>query len=313
MGWRATLTILGYIQIDSGSSMLPAKPSIARMEHLFQEQMKTKPLGVEELKHGSDHWVFKVTTPNNVYVMRFPIQPVYIKRLHAVAELNREWHKRGVPVPLTVAIGNGFSIEQFREGVPLNHSSISETQRRALMVEWGKLLRRMHGLKAHGYGRPRGKTLKGRHVTWDAFLQNGWNSILQNLSQKNILGKREVEALKIMFREFPQHKGKGSVLHGDLYPSHVLVHGGRINGIIDAADLLIGDRLFDLGILRTAVRDKKHFEQIMQGYGNADRRKIDKYAIYFLLGKVSKGRTRRRERKQLLREMVRKINGRRRR
>lgn len=288
---------------------METKPSVSKVGQLFQQQMKLKPARVEELRHGADHWVFKVTTAKQAYVVRFPISETYAARLHATAAANRAWHARGVPVPRPIVIGNGFAIEQFREGVHLHHSSISERQRQALRVEWGKLLRRMHTLQAKGYGNPRGKALKGAHSTWEAFLQQGWNSILQNLSGTNILGRREVEALKIMFREFPQHKGEGNVLHGDLYASHVLVHRGKINGIIDAADLLVGDPLFDLGILRTATRDKKHFEQIMQGYGNVDRRKIEMYAIYFLLGKVSKGRTRRRERKQLLREMVRKING----
>jgi aminoglycoside phosphotransferase (APT) family kinase protein len=53
--------------------------------------------------------------------------------------------------------------------------------------------------------------------------------------------------------------------HGDLQAAHVFVEGDVVTGIIDWADAVQGDALFDLAVL--TVGHEEHLDDVVRGYG----------------------------------------------
>lgn len=57
-----------------------------------------------------------------------------------------------------------------------------------------------------------------------------------------------------------------TVVHGDLYPRHLLVHEGRLSGIIDWGDVHEGHPSMDLSVMYTGF-DSKHHAAFLAAYG----------------------------------------------
>ena len=61
----------------------------------------------------------------------------------------------------------------------------------------------------------------------------------------------------------------GAVLnHGDFGPDHILVHEGRISGIIDAGEAFVGPAEYDLAYLACYITDQQ-FEAVLHAYPKA--------------------------------------------
>lgn len=83
----------------------------------------------------------------------------------------------------------------------------------------------------------------------------------------NGLDRRDVEAAWAALSAAPVWAGPARWLHGDLHPANLLVHEGRLSGVVDFGDLTSGDPATDLlvvwqllpasarPVLRQALRD----------------------------------------------------------
>lgn len=59
---------------------------------------------------------------------------------------------------------------------------------------------------------------------------------------------------------------KACVVHGDLYPRHVLVHDGIVAGVIDWGDVHLGHPAMDLSLMVTGF-DPEHWPSFQRAYG----------------------------------------------
>ena len=61
--------------------------------------------------------------------------------------------------------------------------------------------------------------------------------------------------------------GQGVLLHGDLMPRHIWNDKGRLAGLIDWGDAMVGDPLFDLA--RCSMASEEAFQRLLRGYGGS--------------------------------------------
>lgn len=59
-----------------------------------------------------------------------------------------------------------------------------------------------------------------------------------------------------------------TVVHGDLYPRHLLVHEGRLSGIIDWGDVHQGHPSMDVSVMFTGF-DSEHHDAFLASYGRS--------------------------------------------
>lgn len=66
--------------------------------------------------------------------------------------------------------------------------------------------------------------------------------------------------------EHVQPTAAETVVHGDLYPRHLLVHEGKLSGIIDWGDVHLGHPSMDLSVMYTGF-DAEHHAGFLAAYG----------------------------------------------
>jgi aminoglycoside phosphotransferase (APT) family kinase protein len=68
----------------------------------------------------------------------------------------------------------------------------------------------------------------------------------------------------------PGHAGPPAWVHGDLHPANILVHDGRISGVIDFGDITAGDPAADLSVAWMLLPPRAHgvFRSAYEAIGN---------------------------------------------
>jgi aminoglycoside phosphotransferase (APT) family kinase protein len=106
-------------------------------------------------------------------------------------------------------------------------------------------------------------------------------TILGDRIDRETVQARWDEALRV-----PAWDGPPLWLHGDLHPANILVHDGRISGVIDFGDITSGDPATDLAVAWSLIA-AEHRETFWAAYGpqadEATRRRAKGWALAFSL------------------------------
>lgn len=141
-------------------------------------------------------------------------------------------------------------------------------QRMGFAFQIGDLLRRLHKVVP----------TSELSTTFQANWPKGFSDFLVRQHQL-VSAKSELAVIPIyeeILRLSPKTlmSGWGSILHGDLDGSHILVSNGQISGVIDFGDTKIGDPLYDFVSVHLDLfdHDPRLFAEMLRGY-NLDHRK----------------------------------------
>jgi aminoglycoside phosphotransferase (APT) family kinase protein len=266
---------------------------------IFWDNIGEEPIEINDLTNGMDHYVYQVVFPRRRLVIRFPKRRMYQAKLVPTSWANKKWAKMGVPVPNPLIFSNKFVIETFLDGKPMRYSIIKNPK--PVLLETGKLLSKMHKLSLPGYGPPY-YSLRGRAKTWDQYVSQWWEKLLMDAKRENVFIPEEMKKIRKVYSLRPRYMGKGKVLHADIIPKHILIKKGKISGIIDASDLMVGDPMYELGLFKLYYKkdeEGKDFNAVLEGYGKHDPKRIAFYSIHVLLHRTirhKKGRLRRKKR-----------------
>ncbi|MEI6345794.1 MAG: aminoglycoside phosphotransferase family protein [bacterium] len=201
--------------------------------------------------------------------------------------------KVGVPAPemllvdsLSVGGKNVYvCVETKLPGVGLDTVPVSE--RTGILRELGELLGRLHSIKTEGFGildsEGRGKFTSvpelviGDHQVHFRKIINALEGRTEDISCLQ-------EASAILEKEAQSHvKDAPCLVHNDLCPQHVLVHNGKISGIIDFESAQGADASVDFG--RWEIRYGKDYplNSIEEGY---DQRNAHFWKMYRTFGSL---------------------------
>jgi aminoglycoside phosphotransferase (APT) family kinase protein len=112
----------------------------------------------------------------------------------------------------------------------------------------------------------RGVPLAERHKV---FMENV-DAVGDGLDRAAVLGQWEVAVAT------PRWDGPPVWLHGDLHPANVLVHDGRVSGVIDFGDITSGDPAIDLAIAWMLL-PAGHHGAFRDAYGAANAHGVDEH------------------------------------
>ncbi len=279
------------------------KPTKKQVEQIVEKHFEEESVSIRDLTSGGDHWVFKISLKKKTLVIRFPRTKEYQSKLSPAAWLCTQWRKKRIPLPEPILVTKSFCIERFIPGKTLKESILPARKKEKILFALGKLIRKMHTLKGKGWGEPR-YSPKGKSHSWAAYLDRWWKPSIRTLRKKAFLPKKTIKRLEEIYAEnLPFYSGKGAFLHNDIKPHHVILRENGIAGIIDASDFIVGDPLYELGLLREYT-PKKEFEALMKGYGTRNEKKALFYTLYQLAGRIARYRGRRGKRKIKLREIL---------
>jgi aminoglycoside phosphotransferase (APT) family kinase protein len=179
----------------------------------------------------------------------------------------------GCPVPAVLGFGRlghgaGMSafIMNFVDGVPLARPD-------PVLREVGVRLRELHDVRVPGFG-------SLSDASWDdtggfSLRNDSWRGFLEGVvgEVRALRGSYAVAAAAAdAVADAVEARGEalaaveiGSLCHGDLKLGHVFVDGGRLAGIIDWGDAVVGDPVWD--VARFAHRaDASSLSLLLEGY-----------------------------------------------
>lgn len=198
--------------------------------------------------------------------------------------------EESIPVPQVISyqenpptIGHPTMIIEAAEGVSLEETNLSETEKEKIYQSWGEILRRINEIKLEGFGTLEvvdGK-LRGKYKSYEEYChsqENNYNEVVNTLVKNNLITPEEAEKLHRIIKEINSlNFGQASLLHRDLKKEHIFINHGKITGIIDLGRLQAGDPRNDIAksLLYQNNKEKDFFKK---GYGKlADDPIVIKY------------------------------------
>lgn len=222
-----------------------------------------------------------IENKSNIFALKRTKEPLYSLWLNEeVSVLNCLSNKTNLPIPkvkkfiVESSKNHSWALIEYLEGVTLRSALTNEKnqeKRKNLIYNFGKVLSRIHSTPCPV------ELMPDKPWIDDMLFKAEYN-----LRHFKVVGSEELlEKIKMNI----PNKFKQTLIHGDYTIDNVLVHNGRISGVIDWAGGTYGDPRYDVSL---AVRPKPNVfengdrEVFFEGYG---RRIIDnKEYDYFVNG-----------------------------
>jgi len=234
-------------------------------------------------------------------VVRVPAQPKDVRPPQHNPEHQRwvldQYQLQGIPVPLALYCDNhdDFLIESCVEGKEVVHLAPHIVQ--SSYVEIGRHLKDMHKVRTKKFGHFGPEPGVGTDESWYAFLKhffiNRLNIIESSGTWDHELCER-IRAVTAKLQNYFETFSHPCLVHGDMNTSNVFldeVNGNwQVSGIIDFADALSGDPLFDLGGLLLEIHIYTQIEplwsdlkEVLEGYGALTAQEEELVKFYALV------------------------------
>lgn len=251
------------------------------MNHIKEASRIMTKLGYNILKavdksKGSDHKIVLLYTDKGNYVYRYcSNNKAIMSHTYAI----NKWSNLGFPK--LVVKKRYYLIETMIPGKDMSESKLTNEQKLRIMRKLGIILKKMHHIKTKKYG----------YLIKPGVGQvNNWNKYIVRLTRRRmkILSPNLITRIKNYLKNNIIECHNPVLLHKDINPENIMVYKGNLSGIIDAADAVSGDPLYDIAIVydRFRNRDKKYPDALVKSYGKVDLKKLEYYTIINLIRRI---------------------------
>ena len=214
---------------------------------------------------------------NAVYEVDVDARPVVVKAstmhdaLRAEAWTCARGARAGLAVPAVLGFGRLGTDGSMSAFIMSRVDGLPIPSEHPAFPEVGVGLRRLHDVRLPGFGWLAEASWDERghvsfpHSSWLGFLKGissdarGLDSVIAAPVAEAVAAAMDAHADALAAVEV------GALCHGDLKPAHILVDAGRLAGVIDWGDAVVGDPLWD--IARFAHRtDERSISLLLEGY-----------------------------------------------
>ncbi len=174
-----------------------------------------------------------------------------------------------------------FCVENKIEGVSLQElikqKALSQSEIKDLAISAGEILSKIHSIKTKGFGEINSSGV-GKFETWSEYMfeQNKNSDVVFEQAKKiGVDAKLIQQAFVILEKNKDIYNNIDSRLaHSDYDIKHILIHKGKINGIIDFENCRGADIAYDFSWWNYFGKNRPSVEWLIEGYkGNGDLEK----------------------------------------
>jgi aminoglycoside phosphotransferase (APT) family kinase protein len=245
-------------------------------DHFGRLDVSAQPAGV-----SGNHYAYIVRSGPDAAFFRADdgkLDDDYMLAEQAVIDLVRA---RGIPAPHVYRVDASMSRYPIRyqlmELVPgqcLNELHRAGALDKSLVgLQAGRHIAALHAIELDGFGflntelLARGRRLVGLDSTNRSYFYKRLEDHLRFVLDHDFLSSQEVRSIEELFRDHDHllSLDRGSVLHKDLAFWNMVGEPSRIRAIVDWDDVVIGDPVDDLAILKCFYQDDV-FLPVLQGY-----------------------------------------------
>lgn len=229
------------------------------LKELVHRIFPTQPLRVERVAEGVSTYVYRIIFQHETFYLR--VLPEGGASFAPEVFAHTLLRQLQIKVPDVIYFEHCYEPLQRSvmvttevKGIPISQSSqLRQEELEAIVIEAGRDLARINGVKVEGFGwvkrdLPDTEHIRAEKTTDRAFMLEYWESDLAYLS-KHVLDASEIMILeKIRERYDYLLEGEQACLaHGDFDATHIFQENGRYSGIIDFGEIRGTNRWYDLG------------------------------------------------------------------
>ena len=250
------------------------------------------PTAVTRFPSGYCHSVYRVQTESGGYVLRVTgqeNQAYYFGSVQWLPALS----KLGIPAPDLLRhgpYGDGFyALISLIPGQDLGdvYPTLSEDEKRGIVKELSEIQRKVARLPMSGlYGYPQSADCS--FPTWRGYLKSLVDRAYTRIVKNNVFDPAvcarvtaRMNALEDYFRAVPP-----AAFLDDITTKNVLIHNGKLSGIVDVDEVCYGDALLVIGCTHMALlktqADPRYVSYWLEAI-NADEAQRNAAAFYTLL------------------------------
>ncbi len=240
-----------------------------------------EPTFVEAFGVSGNHYSYRIHYPDQIIFFRSDdgkIDDDYMDAEAAAIKLARE---AGVPVPEVIATDTSkktfpvrYQLLENIAGEPMSDLYQAGTlDRTSTATQLGRFLAQMHQQQLEGFGFFNTETLRneqkivGLDSSNEAYFYKRLDDHLRFLQDTAFLQPEEVKTVESLFAKHRHHLQleKGSLVHKDIAYWNLVGTPEEIHAIIDWDDVISGDPIDDLAIVRCFYQDDV-FLPLVEGY-----------------------------------------------
>lgn len=269
---------------------------------------------IEDLSSGCDNWIFCVlydeqgSDEATKVILRFPRKlsnpdcPV-MHRPRFQAKILNLLGENGIPCPKLLHVGDNYLIESYVTGIDLAKVQINcKNQLKKIFTEIGFCVKKLHSIDCcenFGYivdiDQNRDQLI-GKYDNWLTMFEEEFPANLKNCLDSRLIDQKMFQLLDDLYSDVKPYLMSYSVprlLHSDICGNNIRIvtnsdgTGYQFNGLIDFADCMSGDPMFDLGeLLLSYYGDYTVIDMFETGYRRLsaeDKHMIRFYAIHYNL------------------------------
>ncbi|MGC9779531.1 MAG: aminoglycoside phosphotransferase family protein [Candidatus Heimdallarchaeota archaeon] len=254
-----------------------------KLKEIIWEKLSLKVKTLSKNTRGWEHDVWIIETDKQKIVLKHPKNNSKVRNTHAIA--CKLLAKKGIIVPQILYIDDQILIETFLDGTYVEQIDFSKVPRYELYFKIGEVFKKIHSIKTTNFGLITDETLVGEFPTQIEYLQSGLSDELLNLEKTQIYSRKDVEQV-LQYFESNKSVVKNSpsvLLHADYCDSNlVYTPDGKI-GVIDFADLSVGNPMFDVTKVYTEHIGDGAFQAFIDGYGVIHLEQVKFFALRWLI------------------------------
>ncbi len=258
---------------------------------------KKEPLKVVSTGSSGNHYAYHIEYPDKTYFFRSDdgkIDDDYMDAEKVAVDLAR---KAGVPAPLIYATDTTkkkfpvrYQLMEKVEGSPMKIFYGDNTlDREKTSRQLGEILSKMHSVKINRYGffnteKIRTKNqIEGLDGSNELYFNKRLNEHLEYLVKTEFLKRAEMEDIqKLIDKNRKLLKvNEGRLVHKDIAFWNMIGTETKINAIVDWDDVISGDPVDDLAIIR-CFYEEDVFDLMLKGYFDSNKPDSDFYPKLWL-------------------------------
>ncbi|MBA4320441.1 MAG: hypothetical protein C0412_18745 [Flavobacterium sp.] len=136
-------------------------------------------------------------------------------------------------------------------------------------------------------------TLDGEFATWNEYLYDFVQRYGLRLYRRGILKKSQIAIILKYIKKLPDNFKMAGFVHRDLKPQNLIFspRDKRVY-ILDWENVILGDPLLDLAILKTNFENPKIYRGFIRGFlnrplNNVERKSVDLYSVIAIIGTLN--------------------------
>lgn len=254
-----------------------------KLKKIVWEKLSLKVKTISRNTRGWEMDVWIMETDKQKIVFKHPMDNRKVRNSHAIAY--KLLAKKGIIVPQILYIDDQILIETFLDGTYLEQIDFSKVPRYEVFLKIGEVFKKIHSIKTTNFGMITDEPLVGKFSTQIEYLQSGLSDELLVLEKTPYYSRKDVEQV---LQYFESHKSvvKNSssvLLHADFCGSNLVYTPDGEIGMIDFADLSVGNPMFDVTKVYTEHIGDGSFQAFKDGYGAIQLEQVKLFALRHLI------------------------------